>query len=371
MQQTPGLDPNMNFITCLLLFLAARPKRRELISMGVVAIVLLACFGIRREPWQAILQVLSYGGAGGLVTALLLPYLSRHFDWKLVGKLVFPPAFGTLTSVLLAATVSGVTYDNLLYAFDGALGFQPDFWAGRVILQIPGMSVFARFLYEALPLFLATAYVMEERRGGCAARNMIAFLVLLGLCGAICFRLFPAVGSVYLYPESFPFNPPELSSISLVPQSVTVTAPRNCMPSLHCAWAIAFLWTSRRFSRIMRWVFTPLVAIMLLQTLEYHYLVDMIVAVPFTLAIYALTRTAVPWAARERWGSLVFGITLVLAWLLALRWFTPVFLVSEVIPWGAALLTVGLSWFLRILLDRAEARHAEHTSDRVEQNVLA
>src|ERR1043166_5549448 len=300
MQQTPGLDPNMNFITCLLLFLAARPKRRELISIGVVAIVLLACFGIRREPWQAILQVLSYGGAGGLGdplllpylsrhfdwklvgklvfppafgtltsvllaatvsgvtydnllyafyggagglgTALLLPYLSRHFDWKLVGKLVFPPAFGTLTSVLLAATVSGVTNDNLLYAFDGALGFQPDFWAGRVILQIPGMSVFARFLYEALPLFLATAYVMEERRGGCAARNMIAFLVLLGLCGAICFRLFPAVGSVYLYPESFPFNPPELSSISLVPQSVTVTAPRNCMPSLHCAWAIAFLW---------------------------------------------------------------------------------------------------------------------------------
>jgi len=79
----------------------------------------------------------------------------------------------------------------------------------------------------------------------------------------------------------------------------------------------------------------------------------------------------VPWAARERWGSLVFGITLVLAWLLALRWLTPVFLVSEAIPWGATLLTVGLSWFLRISLDRAEDRHAQQPNPQVEQKILA
>src|ERR1035438_2454330 len=76
-------------------------------------------------------------------------------------------------------------------------------------------------------------------------------------------------------------------------------------------------------SFLWRMVLRGLLVIMLLQTLVFHYFADMVVAVPFTLSLYALT-AAVPWSA-DRLKALGFGILSVAIWLVTLRWGAPLF----------------------------------------------
>jgi hypothetical protein len=306
-----------------------------------------------------VLEGLSYCGVGALPAVWLMPLLSKRSDLKLLGKLLFPPCFGVVSALLLGVGVRRVTYDSILYAFDGSLGFQPSFWAGQVVAANPWISAFTRGLYDGLPIFLVTAYILTERQSPRRARDLLFLMVLIGICGGLCFVLFPAVGAYFVFAKSFPFHPPALSSIALVPTAVAAAAPRNCMPSLHTAWALAAFWAAKRFSLPWRLALRGLLAVMLLQTLVFHYLADMIVSFPFTLALYALTETSVPWSARARRGTFGCGVSLVAIWLIALRWGTGLFLVSPIIPWSAALCTVASCCGGWMLLERATGKLPE------------
>jgi hypothetical protein len=246
-----------------------------------------------------------------------------------------------------------VTYDHYLYAFDGSLGFQPSFWAGRLVAVTPAVSDFSRTLYEALPVFLMTAYVIAERQSSAKALRLFVFIVLVGVCGAACYVVFPAVGAYWLFARSFPWHPPALNAVPVAPTYIAAAVARNCMPSLHTAWALVVFWAAGKCSRPWRTALRALLAIMLLQTLVFHYLADMIVAVPFTLALYAITQGEVPWSAPERRAAAGFGFLAVAVWLVALRWGTGLFLTSLIVPWAATLLTVipGVGLWRR--LDRA------------------
>jgi hypothetical protein len=116
---------------------------------------------------------------------------------------------------------------------------------------------------------------------------------------------------------------------------------------------LVVFWAAGKCSRPWRTALRALLAIMLLQTLVFHYLADMIVAVPFTLALYAITQGEVPWSAPERRAAAGFGFLAVAVWLVALRWGTGLFLTSLIVPWAATLLTVipGVGLWRR--LDRA------------------
>ncbi len=350
---------NFNFLACLILFLAARPRLRELIAMGVVASFFGVGLGLHGNVIHETLELLSYCGAGALPAVLLMPFIRGRSEWTLLGKLLFPPCFGIVSALLLGVGVHGVTYDSFLYAFDGSLGFQPSFWAGRVVSVIPWINRFTRGVYDALPVLMVIAFVLTERRSPKMARDLFFLILLIGLCGATCFLFFPAVGAIVTCGKSFPFHPPSLSSVPVVPTVVAAAAARNCMPSLHTAWALAALWAARGFRLPWRWFLRGLLMVMLLQTLVFHYMADMIVAFPFTLALYALTQTSVPWSARTRRGTLGFAGLLFAVWLVALRWDTSVFLVSPLIPWSAALVTVTSCWFGSLLLDRASDRQSQ------------
>src|SRR5260370_41373717 len=132
----------------------------------------------------------------------------------------------------------GLTYDHFLYAFDGSLGFQPSFWAGHMVSAVPWISGIMGGLYDGLPLILVIAYVLEERRDSRRARDLFFLILLVGICGAGCYLLFPAVGTYCIFAKSFPLHAPLLSSIPAAPTMVGAAFPRNCMPSLHTAWAL-------------------------------------------------------------------------------------------------------------------------------------
>lgn len=132
---------------------------------------------------------------------------------------------------------------------------------------------FPRFLlrsvYYGLPIFTAFVLITSPRRMSCARTWLIA-----GLCAPPFYVAFPAVGPAHI---GDPY------------------APRNCVPSLHMTWALlCALYIAPRF-RPVAIVFAVMTALATLGTGE-HYLIDLIVALPFTAAI-CWVNSAVPWNA--------------------------------------------------------------------------
>jgi len=117
------------------------------------------------------------------------------------------------------------------------------------------------------------------------------------------------------------------------------------MPSLHAAWAYLVFWYARRLSVLERAMAVVVVVFTLLATLGTgeHYFIDLVVAVPYTLFILALTNSL---AYRTVWTfltPLLVGLGTTLAWLVALRFFLRFFWLTPILPWGACVITLALS----------------------------
>ena len=107
-----------------------------------------------------------------------------------------------------------------------------------------------------------------------------------------------------------------MSSVLAEPLSVP-DVPRNCMPSLHTAWALLLWWHSRWLRPELRIAAGFWLGFTILATLGFgaHYAFDVIVAFPSTLACRAAcTRAA------GRWWTVAWGILLTATWLMLLRY---------------------------------------------------
>jgi hypothetical protein len=78
-----------------------------------------------------------------------------------------------------------------------------------------------------------------------------------------------------------------------------------------------------------------------------HYLIDLVVAVPFALFIQALCTTALAWSDSRRWLLLLLGLAATLLWLTALHFAVHVFWISPVLPWASCIATVVFCWLAR------------------------
>jgi len=151
------------------------------------------------------------------------------------------------------------TIDASLLRIDRQLGFDAiqflgfmrwhhSLWAA---LQIP---------YLWLPVVMAIAWVSEQS-------YELRWAVLLG--GVFCwffYAAFPAAGPSYFF------------------TGVADSAPRNCMPSMHFAWALMLAVYSRSWLRTFLWIYAAVIAFATLALGE-HYIIDLIAAVPYTWAI--------------------------------------------------------------------------------------
>jgi hypothetical protein len=95
---------------------------------------------------------------------------------------------------------------------------------------------------------------------------------------------------------------------------------------------------------VWRTVLTAVAGITLLYTLSCHYLVDMVAAIPFTLAVYAMVENRMPWSHPARRLALCAGASCFAFWLGVLRFGTQLLLASPVVSWTAFGLTVALCW---------------------------
>jgi hypothetical protein len=244
------------------------------------------------------------------------------------------------------------TFDLFLYAFDARLGMQPGFLVGRFFARFHAIRQACYFGYEALPLAMAIAFAMERSRP--ARRNasiMLAFMIA-AVGGFALYNLFPAAGPIHVFGRQFPYAFPATGQAPY--QLVAIgDAPRNAMPSVHIAMALLILWNSRLGPRVWRVLAALLLGITVLATLGFgeHYLVDLLVAVPFALGAAALAASGLPWKTPVRAASAGLGFAMVAGWLMYLRLPSPPF--DGAGPWIVLLGCATVSVLLESRLHRA------------------
>jgi hypothetical protein len=136
-------------------------------------------------------------------------------------------------------------------------------------------------------------------------------------------------------------------------EPVAIPGLRNTMPSLHAAWIYLVFWYARSLSRVEKIVAGVLVFFTLCATLGIgeHYIIDLVVAVPYTVFIIALVNLIVSRGRSVFLVPLSVGLLSTLAWFAALRFAPGFFWLSPLIPWLACFITLlGSSYYLHGLL---------------------
>jgi len=232
-----------------------------------------------------------------------------------------------------------------LYA-DLSFGFNPSLWCNQWVERF-GLYPMVSVVYESLVLAIAATYALSLGRRGQPAR-VLAVMVLAGIAGIQAYRLLPACGPVYLLgSECFlgevPASCATVDAAGLRPVALDRAFPRNAMPSLHIGWALLVYWMWSDMWRASRWRWLALAYLVItaLATLAggEHYLVDLVAAFPFALALWALC--CPPEWTPQRVLTIVGSVLGLLFWVAIIRFFPGLLWSSVVLPWLLSALLVG------------------------------
>ena len=276
----------------LLLHVSSLPRPRELaatIALGCALSWLTARLAHQSSMMQWVI------GLGVASTLVLAARAVRRTGDPTTARLFLLPSLITLLFTLEAAMFLGVishyrplTYDALAFVADAAFGSNVSFDVGRLFKAQPLLAAICTFIYLAPPPGLMFVYALEAKSKRHPPVDIVTVLVVMGAVGYSLYFLFPVCGPKFAFPQ-FPFNPPDAASLAgkLIP---VPPAPRNAVPSLHMASALVAFLHARRYGWIAGAVAAVFVAGTFLATMGTgeHYLVDLLVAVPFTLAMDAL-----------------------------------------------------------------------------------
>jgi hypothetical protein len=210
--------------------------------------------------------------------------------------------------LLITAKTRPLVLDQYVATADHALG-NPSWLAGR-LLQATGPFgihvldlVYAKLAVAAIVVALyQLRHVVVERRF--PSHHLVRTFLVIGLLGPGIYMLFPVVGPVFAYGPGasgtggvewaaanlWPHTPLPITTPQLMPYDQIT--PRNCMPSLHTAWAVAIFIHTRKGPRILRFAGTFWLVATLAATLGfgYHYGVDLVAGVVFALTVEAALR---------------------------------------------------------------------------------
>jgi hypothetical protein len=199
--------------------------------------------------------------------------------------------------------------DQYVATADHALD-NPSWLAGRIVQATGSIGAHVLdYVYVQLAV-AAVVFAMYQLRNVAAERrfpvhHLVRTFLVIGLLGPAIYMIFPVVGPVFAYGTGafgtggehwavanlWPHTPPPITA----PHHMTYDeiTPRNCMPSLHTAWATAIFIHSRQGPRILRYAGAFWLTATLGATLGfgYHYGADIIAGVVFAFTIEAALRS--------------------------------------------------------------------------------
>ncbi|MFJ1677948.1 phosphatase PAP2 family protein [Streptomyces sp. NPDC088251] len=208
------------------------------------------------------------------------------------------------TWLLITSKTRPVVLDQYVAAADQALG-NPSWLAGRIVAATGTVGAHVLdwvYIQLAVAAVVVALYqlrnVAVERRF--PGHHLVRTFLVIGLLGPGIYMIFPVVGPIFAYgadgghwavADLWPDTPPPVSTPH--PMVFDEITPRNCMPSLHTAWATAIFIHSRKGPRALRfagafWLIATLGATL---GFGYHYGADIVAGVVFTLTIETALRS--------------------------------------------------------------------------------
>ncbi|MGA8153473.1 MAG: phosphatase PAP2 family protein [Terriglobales bacterium] len=346
-----------------LLFLAAKLGRRRVAMVSGLGAAIAA--GVVWGRFEGV-PTLLVQAMGSLGMASLL-WLGCVVLWKgrdrepaayralLPGAVLTFLILGAVYSLNMASLLHAKTYDLYAYVFDGALGFQPSFLAGRVLKGNPWLFPLVKLSYEGIVLAMAALYAAFMSRRERPVWEIIELLFAPAMVGYMFFSVFPVCGPHYAFALDFPnaYLPyGVLHRLALERIPVLPAFPRNGVPSLHMTWALLIWLNTRGLPRWMRVTAAALALATVFDTLATgeHYLFDLVVALPFALWMQACLARTVSFRNYERWRPAVAGCAMFLTWLVIGRFGAHWMLASRVLVWSlvSASSTLSLWWMTRL-----------------------
>jgi hypothetical protein len=341
-------------LACLIFHLWLRPSKSEMVLIVALASAFAGArlhFGNPVPPdvhfWVCVVFML--GLSSLLVQSVWLPFAGGDFKKRSTAftagvACVLFLMFST-APLLFSAAHTPLTFDLYLLLFDRALGGDISFWFGRKVQSSAVFLYPVAFAYGGLALDAAVvvgSQLFEQKSTG---KNLLFVLGAAGAAGLLLYTIVPAAGPRFVFPD-FPQIPPE----SIAPQLITVdsTAMRNAVPSLHFTWTLLLLWMAQNARLWVRWIALAFVVLTFVATmaLGQHYFVDLIVALPFTIAVIAFSERSF------RIGTIAG--TMLAAWLIVLRFFPVPALGFGRWNWLTVFLTIAGSVVLLRRLLRSE-----------------
>ncbi|WP_430523775.1 phosphatase PAP2 family protein [Streptomyces drozdowiczii] len=188
--------------------------------------------------------------------------------------------------------------DQYMANADHALG-NPSWVVGRLVNATGSAGAhFLNAVYAQLAVAAVCVAVYQLRNVARDRRfpghHLVRTFLVIGLLGPAIYMIFPVVGPIFafgsdgghwavadMWPETaVPIGTPHHMPFDEI-------TPRNCMPSLHTAWATAIFIHSRKGPKFLRYAGTFWLVATLAATLGfgYHYGADLVAGVVFTLTI--------------------------------------------------------------------------------------
>lgn len=189
-------------------------------------------------------------------------------------------------------------YDPYCYALDSLWGCQISFVISKFLRSSLTWRLPMYIIYFYLSLYMVLAQVIvykyNNEHGYNHAKSLIpaVLFILIAICGSCLYVFFPVVGvEVYCGSNLFPNGPWPEANLTPVPIEAPAFLVRNGMPSLHLSWILAVYYSLYKASPIYKRVALGLVILTALSTFSVgcHYLIDLIIAVPFSTALLALS----------------------------------------------------------------------------------
>ncbi|MEU6557165.1 phosphatase PAP2 family protein [Streptomyces sp. NPDC046915] len=213
------------------------------------------------------------------------------------------------TWLLITSKSRPAVLDQYVATTDHALG-NPSWLMGRIVKATGPIGTHVLHLVYAQLAVAAVVVALYQLRNVAVERrfpnhHLVRTFLVIGLLGPAIYMLFPVVGPVFAYGPGasgtggvhwavanlWPNTPPPVHTPHPMPYDKIT--PRNCMPSLHTAWATAIFIHSRSAPRILRiagtfWLIATLGATL---GFGYHYGADLVAGVVFALTIEAALRS--------------------------------------------------------------------------------
>jgi PAP2 superfamily protein len=300
----PNQIPFLDAVTAgaFVLFARAHPGRR---AWGWWLLVALSIAALSRTTaLEAAIRAAGFSGIlilGFLASRPEAEQDTRHRAQEATALCLSIPLMGG--ALIAFRDLHPLTYDPVLARIDS--------WGPPVAWDLArwfqSSSLF-RFIcqatYAGLPLALV-AVSEAERRQTSRRRSVLAVSALAALLGILAYQIVPATGPKYAF-AGYPAEGPLFGEWA-TRAPFQHLPPRNAMPSLHMTWALLVAWHAARVGwagTLVGLSFLGLTVFAVLATGE-HYLVDLVIAVPFATAIETGA------AGRARLAVLCYVITVI------------------------------------------------------------